>query len=260
MPTVPFIKAHGLGNDFAIFINLVEQNYSIFSQHVAKRRYGIGCDQVIFIDKPNTNTPFVRFFNPDGSEAEACGNGSRCVAKYLMQQQNKKTITFDTLGGLLTCYQDPKGVRITMPLPTISPLNIQANMGNISSPAALAVNMGNPHLVCFVENTQLITEFGPGLEEHPAFPERTNVDFAWVRDKNHIELKVWERGTGLTPACGTAACATATAAYYHGLTEKTVTVNQEGGSLEITYDVQKLEMCGQATIVFEGLLNLALFD
>ena len=250
-----FIKAQGLGNDFVMLVNPnVQMNdLSDLSRRLADRRFGIGCDQIV-VAFETIDSIKVRFFNADGSEAESCGNGSRCIAKYLMQQKSKDSIILETLGGTLQCQLHNDMVTIQMPTPTVEILDGPQSLGHLSTPDAVAVTVGNPHLVCFVENVDSVTQYGEGLENHPAFPLRTNVDFVKIIDSNHLQLKVWERGTGVTPACGSGACASMVAAYAHKKVDQKVKVSQTGGDLWIQWDGQKLYMTGPAVIVFSGVI------
>lgn len=248
-----FIKAQGLGNDFVMLVNpdISGDDFSDLSRRLADRRYGIGCDQVI-IAQENDKHIRVRFFNADGSEAESCGNGSRCIAKYLMEKKGQHTIAIETMGGLLNCQQDNDMIKIQMPLPKVDILDGPESLGHLSTPYAVAVHVGNPHLVCFVDNVDDAHQYGEGLENHPTFPLRTNVDFAKVIDSSHLHLKVWERGTGITPACGTGACASVVAASAHKLVSTRVKVSQEGGDLWVEWNGSDLFMIGPASIVFTG--------
>lgn len=252
-----FIKAQGLGNDFVMLINPNVQgnDLSNISRKLADRRYGIGCDQVVVAEDSDQSIK-VRFFNIDGSEAESCGNGSRCIAKYLMQQKNQDSIIIETLGGTLNCRLEDNLVTVEMPTPTIEILDGGQSLGHLSTPNAASVHVGNPHLVCFVDNVDLVHQYGEGLENHPAFPLRTNVDFVKIIDPTHLQLKVWERGAGVTPACGSGACAAMIAAYTHGKVEQKAKVTQKGGDLWISWNGQKLFMTGPADIVFKGTISV----
>lgn len=253
-----FIKAQGLGNDFVMIINtdVLPSELSNLSRKVADRRYGIGCDQVI-VTQTIENRTKVRFFNSDGSEAESCGNGSRCIAKHLMQQGNTDSIVMETMGGTLNCFLDNKGmVSIEMPSPVFEVFDGPQGLGHLSTPDAVSVVVGNPHLVCFVDDISLVERYGEGLENHPAFPLRTNVDFVKIINPEHIELKVWERGTGITPACGSGACASMVASFVHKKVNSHVKVSQAGGDLWVSFDGKKLLMTGEATIVFTGSIDV----
>lgn len=251
-----FIKAQGLGNDFVMIVNpsISANDFSDLSRRLSNRRYGIGCDQVVIAQETN-NDIHVRFFNADGSEAESCGNGSRCIAKYLMEKKQQNAITINTIGGTLNCQEDNGMIKIQMPVPVVEVLDGPESLGHLSTPDAVSVHVGNPHLVCFVDNVQVAAQYGEGLENHPGFPLRTNVDFVKIIDSQHLQLKVWERGTGITPACGTGACASVVAAYAHKLVENRVKVSQEGGDLWVQWDEKDLFMIGPASIVFTGHIS-----
>ncbi len=253
-----FIKAQGLGNDFVMLVNqnVHSSELSDLSRKLADRRYGVGCDQVIVAQKADGLVK-VRFFNGDGSEAESCGNGSRCIAKYLMQEKQTQAITLETMGGSLNCHLGADDlVTIEMPTPTIEVLDGPHSLGHLSTPDAVAVNLGNPHLVCFVEDVTSVARYGEGLENHPSFPLRTNVDFVKILGPQHLQLKVWERGTGVTPACGSGACAAMVAAYTHKKIEQSAKVTQSGGDLWVAWDGKQLLMTGPAAIVFIGTITV----
>lgn len=249
-----FVKAYGLGNDFVIFQNILGcfNGLSEKSQKIADRRYGIGCDQVIFVEV-DSDRFFVRFFNPDGSEAEACGNGTRCVAKWLMKKNGSNVIAFQTMGGLLQCrLQDDETVEVDFPLPTLEQ--------NIFCPEIHghcdAVYVGNPHLVCFTDRPNELETLAPSMEHHPYFPNRTNVDFVSAISPSHLKLRVWERGAGVTPACGSGAVASAYSAFKRGIADSNILISQQGGDLNITVSPEHVTMRGEAVIVFEGEIDL----
>ena len=248
-----FINAQALGNEFVVIdaINL-SQPLPELSKKLADRHYGIGCDQVIFIVEEK-----VRFFNADGSEAEACGNGSRCVAKYLMDQRNVESITLSTLGGDLFAKRANNGeITITLQKPTWEVLG-PSQFPNIDCLFAVSVSVGNPHLVFFVDDILSVQHMGEELEHHPLFPNRVNVGFAEVVSRSKVNLQVWERGVGLTLACGSGACAAAVAGSVTGLTDNNVCVVQPGGELSIEFDCSgELLMTGPAEIVFRGRIIL----
>lgn len=249
-----FIKAQALGNDFVIIDEIdLNQPLSELSKKLADRHYGIGCDQVIFIAGEK-----VRFFNTDGSEAEACGNGSRCVAKYLMDQRKVESITLSTLGGdLFAKRAENCEITITMQKPTWEILD-PSQFPNIDCLFAVSVSVGNPHLVFFVDGILSVQHKGEGLEHHPLFPNCVNVGFAEVVSRSQLNLQVWERGVGLTLACGSGACAAAVAGSVTGLTDGKMCVVQPGGELLIELDdTGQLYMTGPAEIVFRG--NISIF-
>lgn len=253
-----FLKMNGLGNDFVV----VETQSKPFAptaddiRAIAKRgQGGIGCDQVIAIDPPKAPgaAAYVRFWNSDGEETGACGNGTRCVAWLLMESGGKAEVAFDTVAGRLSgVLAGDKRVTVDMGEPRLSwdqiPLaeemdtaRVELQVGPIDAPwvhTPVCVSMGNPHVVFFVDapvTDDFAEKTGSLVEHHPLFPEGVNVGFAHVRSRDHIDLKVWERGAGLTAACGTGACAAQVAAVRRGLTDRTATVAFESGLLVIEW-------------------------
>lgn len=261
---LPFIKAAALGNDFVILFEIEEGIVlSALSVFLSDRREGVGCDQVIFINSTQEPKEFkVRFFNADGSEAEACGNGTRCVAKILMDQQEIKEVYLHTAGGYLECKKTDDGkiaVKMTQP-EWDAEVNLQEYQ-RISDPAPVFVNLGNPHLVCFVEDVNHVVTLGPLLEKQlykldSTFPQRINVGFVNIFDEENINLRVWERGAGLTPACGSGACAAVVAAKIRGLVSEKVNVYQEGGALQIVFNEPDLLMIGDAKVIYTGQIAI----
>ena len=233
--TFPFMKACALGNDFVMVPGSFlppDQEFKTLSIRLADRRYGIGCDQVIYwyeLDSPHSW--HVRFFNADGSEAESCGNGTRCVAKFLMDKNNIDSLQLQTLGGVLQCHLlEPHQVSVDYPPPFY---DCTVDIGFVKA-QPVYVNVGNPHLVCFVEDNFDDKVWGPLLEtrlhqSHSGYPERVNVGFATVVEGDILNLRVWERGAGFTPACGTGACAAAVAARARGFWKGDGMVRQQGG-------------------------------
>lgn len=260
--SLPFTKACALENDFIIIDgqslkeNIDLRNLSLL---LANRRQGIGCDQVIYIFQTNNKDVYkICFFNADGSEAESCGNGSRCVAKLLMLQNNQKEIELQTWGGNLKCQLLDNGdVSIGFPLPFYKEIVTLPFYLIPSITRAIYVNIGNPHLVCFVKEDVPFGKWGPLLETYlfeidPIHPERVNVGFAQVIDESTLKLDVWERGVGHTHACGTGACAAAFAAYTQELTGNSVEINQFGGCLKVKIDDQTLFLEGKGQLIFKG--------
>lgn len=243
----PFIKMHGLGNDFVV-LDLrggIAAPGADAARRIADRRRGIGCDQLILIEPPEMAGADVRlrFLNSDGSESGACGNGTRCVASRLLAESGAGRLVIQTLagrleataaeGGLFTVDMGParldwRDIPLTHETDT---LHLDIALGPLVDPAA--VNMGNPHCVFFVDDAEDIelAAFGPQVEHHPLFPERTNVEVATVIDRGRIRLRVWERGAGITLACGSGACAAAVAAVRRGLTDRKAELIMDGGSL-----------------------------
>lgn len=248
MHTTAFLKMHGLGNDFVI----LDRRAEVFSldreiiQALANRRTGVGCDQLLVIEPSKKADVRMRIYNADGSEVEQCGNGIRCIAALVMEEAGKEHIQIETKAGVHSCHQVPGGVAINMGEPVFDwrsiplseerdTLNLGLKMGALQNPAA--VNIGNPHVVFFVEDTEGINlaALGPKIETYFLFPERINVSVAKVMSDGEIRLRVWERGTGITLACGTAACATLIAASRRGLIGRKATIRMDGGKLAVEW-------------------------
>jgi diaminopimelate epimerase len=278
-----FLKMNGLGNDFVVIQTLTETFDPTPEQirAIAKRpgvdgKGGIGCDQVIAIDPPKAPgaSAYVRFWNSDGEETGACGNGTRCVAWLLMQSAGKDAVAFDTVAGRLSGKAaGDKLVTVDMGLPGLDwtqiPLaeemnteRVELQVGPIDAPLVhtpVCVSMGNPHVVFFVD-APVTDDFASGtgslVEHHPLFPEGVNVGFAHVAARDHIRLKVWERGAGLTQACGTGACAAQVAAVRRGLTDRKARVEFDTGSLTIEWRESDghVIMTGPITMEYAGKL------
>ena len=247
-------KMDGLGNDFVI-IDQRNQNYNLTKDQIIKicDRNFIGCDQLIFIQKSDKKDAELVFYNSDGSVSGACGNGTRCVADLLSKENNdKEIILWTSSGALKSQILDNNLVETEIGVPKTNwneiPLNKNldtknlnikiVNKNNIEHIGGTSVNVGNPHVVFFVDNIEEydLKKIGPEIENHNYFPEKCNVTLAKVISKKLIKVKVWERGAGLTKACGTAACATAVAANINGLTDKKTDIEFALGKLSITID------------------------
>lgn len=272
-----FTKMHGLGNDF-VMVDSISQKVHLTTeriQYIANRNFGIGCDQVLIVAPPETpDTDFYyRIFNSDGSEVENCGNGARCFARFVRQRglTRKKTIRVGTAGGdLILTVNDNEEVTVDMGIPSFEPqdLPFKADQREASYTVIAdnrhfqigAVSMGNPHAVIPVENVSEfpVTHYGPLIEKHPLFSKGVNAGFMEVLSREHIKLRVFERGVGETLACGTGACAAAAHAITQGLADSTVRVELPGGSLTIEWQGEKhpLMMTGPATNVFSGQIRL----
>lgn len=270
---LPFRKMNGVGNDFVV-IDLRASSARMTAEaarFIADRNRGIGCDQVITIE--DRNGPFMGVFNADGSQAGACGNAARCVGAILIDEFGGARATLNTLSGVITAERAGAGrVAVDMGAPKLHwseiPLAeeiqdtrfVDIKLGPIDKPVLWgpsAVNMGNPHCIFFVENaeTQALERFGPMVENHPVFPERANVSVAEVRGRHYIRLRVWERGVGVTKACGTAACAAVVAANRRRLADRKATVELDGGLLAIEWrDDDHVVMTGPYEFEFEGRL------
>ena len=230
---------------------------------IAHRHTGIGCDQLILIEPSKRATAKMRIFNADGSEVGACGNATRCVATLLGEPS-----VIETLGGMLRVTPADGGAEVVLGEPVFDweHIPLAMPMDTRDMPVAwdelehgAAVNVGNPHIVFFVPEADAVAldEIGPRIETDPLFPERVNVNVASLDGDNQLQLRVWERGVGLTQACGTGACATAVAAHLRGLTGRRVTLDLDGGVLEIDWREDGVWMAGPVALVFEGQLSPA---
>ena len=247
-------KMDGLGNDFVIFDNRKKETHLRKSEiiKIADRNF-IGCDQLIFINKSNDYDAELDFYNSDGGNSSACGNGTRCIAYFISKEKNKEETIFKTRGGILkskilgnkmveTNIGTPKFDWKEIPLSKeIDNTNLGITIfdqGGIRLTGGYALNVGNPHLIFFVDKVENydLPKIGPDLEKHSLFPEKCNVTFAKIESKKLIKVKVWERGVGMTKACGTAACATAVAAYKKKLTQNIVDIQFELGAITISID------------------------
>jgi len=266
-----FRKMHGLGNDFVVIDARAEPLplSPAAAAALADRRSGVGCDQVIVIEPGDGEAAaFMRIYNSDGSEVSACGNATRCVARLLMEEAGTAETTLRTRAGLIRAFAAADGMITAdmgqagldwraIPLAEAhDTLALPLAAGGYGEP--VAVSMGNPHAVFFVANAEAValSSIGPVIEVHPMFPEKTNVEFAHIIAPNRIRMRVWERGTGITRACGTGACATAVAAARRGLTGRASEVVLDGGSLFIEWTEDgRVLMTGPATLAFEGVLG-----
>ena len=261
-----FTKYNGLGNDFIFLDGPVAQGVqdpAALARRLCNRRTGIGADGLILLLPSDQATVRMRILNSDGSEAEMCGNASRCVPLHLLRsgQTRQTQITLETLAGLIRTeiVDEARGwVRVNMGAPrdVVVPFAVKTPSRTFEG---TKVSMGNPHYVIFVEDAENfpVAELGPLLETHPAFPHRTNVEFVQVLDRRTVRMRVWERGAGITQACGTGACATAAACVLNGVTEPELTVRLDGGELQISWPQRKdIWMTGPAQRVFEGEILL----
>jgi diaminopimelate epimerase len=263
MATRTFDKMHGLGNDFAIFDARTEPLAidEAMARKIADRREGVGCDQLILLEPSTSADLKMRIWNHDGVEVESCGNASRCVVALTGAR------TIETGGGLVTGAADGSDVEVTLGQPKFGSADIPIaySMDTMDLPMGwgeldhgVALNIGNPHLVFFVEDTAAVdlNELGPRIEHDPAFPERINVNVAQIVDGG-IKLRTWERGAGLTRACGTGASATAVAAIATKRATSPVKVMMPGGSLTIAWAPgEVIHLKGAATYVFKGEIDL----
>jgi diaminopimelate epimerase len=270
---VPFRKMHGLGNDFVVLdarpgpLALPPETV----RALADRRRGIGCDQLIVIEPPRSagTAAWMGIRNPDGSEAEACGNATRCIAALLMDEAGEERVALGTLGGTLRAERRPGGlVAVDMGAPRLgwSEIPLAREMDTLHLPLAAegvadpaACSMGNPHATFFVPDVSAfdIAAIGPRLEHDPLFPARANIGFAEVLAPDRILLRMWERGAGITLACGSGACAALVNAHRRGLTGRSATVSLDGGELAIEWGENgRVTMTGPVAEVFTGTLDL----
>ncbi|HUF87878.1 MAG TPA: diaminopimelate epimerase [Thermohalobaculum sp.] len=265
-PGLRFLKMHGLGNDFVIIDARggADPVTPALARALGDRHRGVGFDQLAVIADADGAEPRVTFWNADGSTAGACGNASRCVAHLLMAESGAASLAMLTANGRLAADRMADGrIRVDMGAARTGwrdiPLAEAADTVSLPLPGAPgAVSMGNPHCVFFVHDAEAVplAEAGPRWETHPLFPEHANVGFAQVLDRDAIRLRVWERGTGITLACGSGACAAVVAGVRKGLLERRVTVILDGGPLEIAYrEDGHVAMAGPVSQVFEGRLS-----
>ncbi|MBT5387491.1 MAG: diaminopimelate epimerase [Porticoccaceae bacterium] len=272
-----FTKMHGLGNDFVV-IDAVTQNVRVSASMVkrlANRSMGIGCDQVLVIEPPSdSNIDFnYRIFNQDGGEVEQCGNGARCLARYVKDRQltGKNPIRVKTMNRVMTLeLMDNKLVRVDIGVPQFEPSEIpfETDQRALLYPIDVdgksyeiaAVSIGNPHAVLQVDDIDNapVSELGAKLESHPRFPNKVNVGFMQIVDRENINLRVFERGVGETRACGSGACAAAVAAMQQELVDSSVTVHLTGGDLRINWrgSSEPILMTGPAVSVFHGRIRI----
>lgn len=269
---IPFTKMHGIGND-CVVIDARTEPYALEADQIrliADRRRGVGCDQLVIIEPPRNGEAagFLRFYNSDGSEAQACGNATRCIVSRLMQEADSDEIAVETVAGLLPAHVDERGyVAVDMgeaqldwadiPLSRdMDTLHLDLSAGPLTDP--VAVGIGNPHCIFFVGDADDVdpAEFGPAIEHDPLFPERTNVEFVSVQNRERVRMRVWERGAGITQACGSGACAVAVAAARRDLTERQIEVVLDGGSLFIDWRADNhVVMSGPVALSFTGTLD-----
>lgn len=267
-----FIKMHGLGNDFIVLDGRIENIRLSASQamYLADRHFGVGCDQILILASSTEADVKMEVLNSDGSIAQACGNGSRCVAAHLMAETGQDKITIETLGGVVAAHKSGDLVAVDMGMARFGWQNIPLahetdtmaiDLGEADLPKAIGVNMGNPHAVHCVDDAETIdlAKIGPMLEKHEIFPERANIEFISLLGGDAIRMRVWERGSGITIACGTGACAAAVAANRAGLTSRRVQVHLDGGRIDVEWrDDGGVTMIGPATHVFDGIIRMPL--
>ena len=268
-------KMDGLGNDFIIFDNR-KKSISLTNDQIVKiaDRNNIGCDQVIFVDNDKNSNAFLKFYNSDGGEISACGNGSRCVAYLLMKEGKNKKISMRTKVGILEAeLNDNNLISLNIGFPSFEwnkiPLvknmdnkNLKIKIKNIEGKELIggfSLSVGNPHVIFFVEDISKfnLKEIGPKIENHVYFPQKCNVTLASIKNKKHLQVKVWERGAGLTKACGTAACATAVSGASLNLNERCVDVEFEEGLINIDWKKNNnIYMTGKVSEVKKITVNI----
>jgi diaminopimelate epimerase len=274
LTVIPFRKMHGTGNDFVIFdgrkkpLTLTPEQV----KRLSNRRFGIGCDQLVILTLSKTADVGMEIYNADGSKISTCGNATRCVGDILLREKKKHSVTIETAAGIRTAQRaEGEQVRVNMGRPkwdwreiplseSRNTLHLGLEEGGLADP--VAVNMGNPHAIFFVRDTNFvrIAEWGAKLETHPLFPERANISAVEVLADDRLRMKVWERGTGETLACGSAACAAVVAGVRRGVCGRTANVELPGGTLTIEWREGEgngeVYMTGAAAYVFEGELSL----
>ena len=280
MHELPFRKMNGLGNDFVVFdgrVNVISLTETQ-ARAIADRNTGIGCDQVIVLERSLVADVAMRIWNAEGGEVESCGNASRCIADLLFSEGQKDVATIDTKGGILTARKaGEKLVTIDQGTPKFGwrdiPLaeefadtrHIELSIGPLDAPlihSPSVVNVGNPHCIFWVDSLEVVdlSKVGPMLEHHPLFPQRANITLARVLARDHVAVKVWERGAGLTKACGTAACAVMAAGHLIKVIDTAVRVSLPGGDLFMSIDESNghVMMTGPLAYEFDGVLPAAL--
>jgi diaminopimelate epimerase len=277
MTSLKFTKMHGAGNDF-VMLDGVRQNIQLTPEQLrllADRHFGVGCDQILIVEKPSNKEADFRYriFNSDGGEVEQCGNGARCFMRFVHDQKltTKREILVETRGGLISPRLEQDGrITVNMGPPIFEPALIpfDGGSGAINEPLVVsgetldisAMSMGNPHAVQLVADVERapVEKLGPLIEHHPRFPRRVNAGFMQVMNRHSIRLRVYERGAGETLSCGTGACAAAVTGIRRGLLDSPVNVATRGGVLSISWDGdgQPVLMTGPAITVFTGEINL----
>ena len=272
---IEFIKMHGLGNDFIVLDARASQTLvprritAHAAQRLADRHFGIGCDQVLIIRSSTEADLYLEIVHSDGSHALACGNGTRCVADYVMDTK-MKTISIETASGVLKAWRDQETGDVAVDMGPVKtdwydvPLSKEMNtlcvdLGENAPAPAICHSIGNPHAVMFVDDVQSIDlkKIGPILEKHPLFPEKANISFAHKVAKNRLRMRIWERGVGITLACGSGACAVGVAAFRAGYSGRINEIVMDGGVVKINWQDDGTKsgrtiMQGPTTFVFRG--------
>lgn len=261
---LPFMKMHGLGNDFVVVdarVHPIEMTPAL-AQRIGHRHFGVGFDQLAIIEN-GTGDAHLTFYNADGSISAACGNATRCIARFLMDETGKSDLTLTTDRGMLFARDTGNGLTsVNMGQPQLewSEIPLSESMNTLELPiegGPTATGMGNPHCTFFVENAEAVPleVFGARYEHHPLFPERTNVQIAQIIGPDHVRMRVWERGVGTTLASGSSSCAVAVAAARRGLTGRSVRIDLDGGTLHIDWREDGVWMTGPTAHVFDGVFT-----
>ena len=278
MTKTPFLKMHGTGNDFVV-LDARKHAVALNKEAIVKicdRHFGIGCDTLVVLEPSKTADVAVKFYNGDGSLSSTCGNASRCVADLVMRESGANAATIETIAGVLNATKTDDGaITVNMGTPkwdwrdvplaeSRNTLHLGLEEGLLFDP--VAVSMGNPHAIFFVRDLVHIkmADWGPKLEHNKLFPERANISAVQIISPTHLKMVVWERGVGLTMACGSGACAALVAAVRRGLSERKVTIELPGGSLTVEWQADasgethgQVLMSGAVAHVFEGVIDLS---
>ncbi len=262
---LPFMKMHGLGNDFVV-IDGRERAPALsvaLIRAIADRHCGVGFDQLAVVEGSEGADAHLTFYNSDGSESAACGNATRCIARHLMDETGKSALRLITARGMLAAVDAGGGLTsVNMGQPQLDwrDIPLAREMDSLHLPIEgdpAGTGMGNPHCTFFVEDAEAVAleEIGPSIEHHPLFPARTNVQVASVIAPDHLRMRVWERGVGVTLASGSSSCATAVAAARRGLTGRRVRITLDGGTLEVDWRADGVWMTGETAHVASGVLT-----
>lgn len=260
---LPFMKMHGLGNDFVVIDERDKPSFvdAKLARAMADRHRGVGFDQLAVLSRRDDSDVHLTFFNADGSLSAACGNATRCIARHVMDETGRRDLSISTDRGLLFARDAGNGLTaVNMGQPELewAAVPLAESMDTLALPidgAPTATGMGNPHCTFFVDDAEAVdlATLGPAIEHHPLFPERTNVQFATVTGKDQLRMRVWERGTGITLASGSSSCATAVAAHRRGLTGRKVSIRLDGGMIAIDWADDGVWMTGPTAHVFDGI-------
>ena len=263
---LPFMKMHGLGNDFVVVDErgIAPMVDSVVAVAMADRHFGVGFDQLAVLSNIDGADAKLTFWNSDGSLAGACGNATRCIARHIMDQTGQSSLQLQTERGMLLAQDAGQGlvsVNMGQPLLDWKDVPLSEPVDTLELPidgAPTATGMGNPHCTFFVDDAEAVDleRLGAGIEHHPLFPQRTNVQFVSLIGPDHLRMRVWERGVGVTLASGASSCATAVAAARRGLTGRDVDIALDGGSLQVAWKNDGVWMTGPTAHVFDGMWRL----